>query len=113
VDEISGGTEAFSDYDSRVTNSWMKYFHGQRGGVKGRNGGGGQSLSLSGRSDLSNSQWVTATWHTPTFHFAIITTGRGFENFLFSHFFFLFLKKSWKRENFPPKHFYYFLLPFF
>ncbi len=48
-----GGAEAFSDYDSRVTGSWMKYFHGQRGGVKGRNGeggGGGQSLSLSGRS---------------------------------------------------------------
>jgi hypothetical protein len=92
VDEISAGTEAFSDYDSRVTDSWMKYFHGQRGGVKGRNGGGGasggQSLSLSGRSDLSNSQWLTATWNTTTFHIAIITTGRGFENFLFSQLFF-------------------------
>jgi hypothetical protein len=51
---------------------------------------GGESLSLSGRSDLSNSQWLAATWHTPTFHFAMITTGRGFENCLFSHFFFFF-----------------------
>jgi hypothetical protein len=51
---------------------------------------GGQSLSLSGRSELSNSQWLAATWSTTTFHFAIITTGRGFENFLFSHFCFFF-----------------------
>lgn len=83
-----------------------------RGGTEG-GASGGQSLSLSGRSDLGNSQWLTATWNTTTFHFAIITTGRGFENFLFSHFFSFKKKKTWKRENFPPKRFYYFLVPFF
>jgi hypothetical protein len=76
-------------------------------GAERKGGGVGGSLYLY-LEDIS--QWVTSTWNNTTFHFAIITTGKGFENFLFSLFFsFQKKKKAGRGKTSPLKHFNYFL----
>jgi hypothetical protein len=74
-----------------------------RGGTEAGGGKGGQqSLSLSRRPDLSNSQWLTATWNSTTFHFPIITRAGVLNFFLFSHFFSLKKEKKLEEGKLPP-----------